>query len=90
MHVMKATLNSDGQIQPPLEVQTQLGVKPGDEIVLEPQNGVCVLRAGDAPTGLVREGNVLVHHGVSESPIDAALDEVRKKRLHEAAESALP
>ncbi len=87
---MKATLTSDGQISLPAEVQAQLGVKPGDDIILEPQNGVCVIRAGNVPTGLAFEGNVLVHHGVSHSSVEDAIKEARDDRLNQTSEGAVP
>ena len=87
---MKTTLGSDGQIQLSQEIQAQLGLKPGDDVILETQNGTCIIRASDAATGLMRQGNVLVHRGVSESSIDAVLEEIHNQRLDQATEGMAP
>ena len=36
---MKTSIDSAGRIQLPVYLQSQLGVKPGDEITLEKENG---------------------------------------------------
>jgi len=46
---MKATLDSHGRIQLPSEIQTQLGLHPGDNVVLEADNGQCVNPSMIAP-----------------------------------------
>ena len=52
---MKATLDDTGRIELPHSVQSQLGVKAGDEVVLENHAGQWVIRAA-GPDGLVLEG----------------------------------
>ena len=83
---MKATLDSDGRIQLPSEIQAQLGLKPGDDVILESQNGQCVIHPYQGTVGLCRDGNVLVHRGVSDSSAEAILAEIRDGRLNELGE----
>ena len=60
---MKATLDSQGRIQLPADVQQLLGVKPGDEVLLEPHADQCVIRRDEGSSALQWKGNVLVHRG---------------------------
>lgn len=83
---MKATLDSDGRIQLPSEIQAQLGLKPGDGVILETQHGKCVIRPDHEVAGLCREGNVLVHRGVSNTLAEAFLTETRETRLNQLVE----
>lgn len=83
---MKTTLDSDGRIQLPSEIQTQLGLKPGDDVILETDNRQCVIRPDEAAVGLCPEGNVLVHRGVSDISADAVLVETRDGRLNQLTE----
>ncbi len=78
---MKATLDEAGRIELPAIVQAQLGVKAGDEVLLENQGGQWVIRAAREPAGLCWKGRVLVHEGVSTEPVDQALSQVREERL---------
>ncbi len=83
---MKATLDSDGRIQLPSTVQLQLGVKPGDEVVLDSQEGQCVIRPDKATVGLCREGNVLIHRGISNDGAEEILKKAREERLNQLGE----
>jgi len=76
---MKVTLDPAGRIQLPPAVQTQLGIKAGDEVLLEYQDGQWVIQAARLPSGLGRKGNVLVHEGTCPRPVDQALDHVREE-----------
>ena len=49
---MKTLLDDAGRIQLPVSVQTQLGVKPGDELTLEEENGNWLIK----PAGLAANG----------------------------------
>jgi formylmethanofuran dehydrogenase subunit D len=60
---MKAIIDREGRIALDHEVQQQLGVQPGDEVVLEPRGAEVVIKAAHGKTGLCYEGNVLVHRG---------------------------
>jgi bifunctional DNA-binding transcriptional regulator/antitoxin component of YhaV-PrlF toxin-antitoxin module len=62
---MTATIEPDGRITLSAELQARLGVRPGDELVIEQRDGEWVIRIATptTSTGLVREGNVLVHRG---------------------------
>jgi bifunctional DNA-binding transcriptional regulator/antitoxin component of YhaV-PrlF toxin-antitoxin module len=45
---MNTHLNNAGRIQLPVAVQTQLGVKPGDELTLEEENGKWLIKPVDS------------------------------------------
>ena len=49
---MKTTIVSSGRIQLPDDLQAQLGVKPGDEVVLEKRGGEWVIRSPHTEAGL--------------------------------------
>jgi anaerobic selenocysteine-containing dehydrogenase len=70
---MTATIGPDGRITLSPELQARLGVRPGDELVIEQRDGEWVIRAAVPATGLAREGNVLVHRGAG-AGADAADD----------------
>jgi bifunctional DNA-binding transcriptional regulator/antitoxin component of YhaV-PrlF toxin-antitoxin module len=77
---MKAILDQTGRIELPDSVQAQLGVKAGDEVLLENHGGHWVIAAARGAAGLCWRGNVLVHEGVSSQPVDQVLSEVREER----------
>jgi AbrB family looped-hinge helix DNA binding protein len=85
---MKTVVDEGGRIQLPQDVQARLGVRPGDEVVLEERAGEWVLRPANAVAGLSREGNVLVHKGASQTgaAVENLLGEARDERLGELAE----
>jgi AbrB family looped-hinge helix DNA binding protein len=85
---MKAVLDEAGRIQLPDEVRSQLGVKPGDEVVLEARAGEWVLRSAHADSGLSWEGDVLVHKGTSltGARIEDLIEEFRQERFHQLIE----
>ena len=62
---MIATIDQEGRIVLGPELQTQLGVHPGDVILLEQRDGEWIIKAAKTETGLCWEGNVLVHRGIS-------------------------
>lgn len=80
---MKTIMDEVGRIQLPEDVRTHLGVKPGDEVVLEERAGEWVLKSAHAQTGLSWEGNVLVHRGLSGTSvtIEELIDEDRDERF---------
>jgi bifunctional DNA-binding transcriptional regulator/antitoxin component of YhaV-PrlF toxin-antitoxin module len=82
---MKAVLDEAGRIELPDAVRLQLGVKPGDEVLLEARAGEWVLKSAHAKTGLGWEGNVLVHRGTSltSATIEDAIEESRTERFHQ-------
>ena len=77
---MKTTLDQTGRIELPDSVQAQLGVKAGDEVVLEKHGGQWVIMAASGSSGLCWRGNVLVHEGVSPQPVDQLLSQAREDR----------
>lgn len=80
---MKVTIDPAGRITLDESVQQHLGLKPGDQVILEPHDGHCTLRPAEPKAGLRLEGNVLVHHGngiVSADPV-ASLREDRWSTL---------
>ena len=60
---MKTTIDRDGRITLATDIQQRLGVRPGDDVILESRGNEFVLKAANAETGLAYEGNVLVHRG---------------------------
>ncbi len=85
---MKTIVDDAGRIQLPENVRAQLGVKPGDEILLEAHAGEWILKSANSATGLLLEGNVLVHRGTctSNATIEELLDDVRNDRFRDLAE----
>jgi bifunctional DNA-binding transcriptional regulator/antitoxin component of YhaV-PrlF toxin-antitoxin module len=83
---MKATLDDTGRIELPPSVQSQLGVKAGDEVVLENRAGQWVIRAARDETGLSWKGNALVHEGVCPQPVDQILSQIREERIEQLSE----
>jgi bifunctional DNA-binding transcriptional regulator/antitoxin component of YhaV-PrlF toxin-antitoxin module len=62
---MKATIDRDGRIALGPEVQSQLGVQPGDDVLLEKRGDEWIIKAAKSETGLCFEGNMLVHRGTA-------------------------
>ncbi|MBS0261360.1 MAG: AbrB/MazE/SpoVT family DNA-binding domain-containing protein [Planctomycetes bacterium] len=82
---MKTVIDSCGRILLPADLQTQIGVRPGDEVVLESRAGEWVIRSAVPETGLVWEGDVLVHRGtmLPEIAHGDVLQEMRDERLQQ-------
>lgn len=83
---MRATIDHEGRIPLGAELQSQLGLRPGDEVVVENHGGQWVIKAASSNVGLCREGNVLVHCGVCVEPIDRTLSQVRDERFQQLSE----
>jgi hypothetical protein len=83
---MKATIDCEGRIALAPDVQSQLGVQPGDEVLLEKHGGEWIMKAAKPETGLCYEGNVLVHRGVSPAGNDDPLASARDERLDHLCE----
>jgi AbrB family looped-hinge helix DNA binding protein len=85
---MKATIDDTGRILLPEDLRVQLGVEPGDDVVLEKQGDEWVIRCPHEDGGLCWEGSVLVHKGTSASnaTIETAIDEVRRERFDQQTE----
>jgi bifunctional DNA-binding transcriptional regulator/antitoxin component of YhaV-PrlF toxin-antitoxin module len=83
---MRATIDQEGRIPLGRELQGQLGLKPGDEVILENRGAEWVIKAAKAEGGLCREGNVLVHRGVCTEPMEMALANLRDERLQQLSE----
>jgi hypothetical protein len=64
----------------------ELGVEPGDEVVLEQRGDEWILRIAKMPTGLCRKGNILVHVGTSTESIEDAVERSREERLDQLSE----
>ena len=62
---MKATIDREGRIALAKELQAQLGVQPGDEVVLENRGDEWIIKATPKESGLCYEGSVLVHRGTN-------------------------
>lgn len=76
---MKITIDGDGRIQLDPLIQQHLGLKPGDQVELEPQDDHWTLRPADSKRGLCLKGNVLVHYGTG-SPPDDFVRAIREER----------
>jgi bifunctional DNA-binding transcriptional regulator/antitoxin component of YhaV-PrlF toxin-antitoxin module len=83
---MKTILDQTGRIELPQLVQAQLGVKAGDQVLLENHGGQWVIRAARDASGLCWKGNVLVHEGVCPQPVDQVLSHVREERFEHLSE----
>jgi hypothetical protein len=83
---MKATIDPEGRICLAVEMQTQLGVQPGDDVLLEKHGNEWIIRAAQPPTGLSQEGNVLVHRGISNAQGDDPLANSRDERFERLRE----
>ena len=83
---MRATIDKEGRIPLGPELQGQLGLKPGDDVVLENRGDEWVIRAARSAEGLCREGNVLVHRGLCTEPMDAVLAQLRDERFQQLSE----
>ena len=80
---MTSIVNEQGRLELPPEVTTQLGLKPGDRVLVETGSDQCVLRPIRSDAGLRWEGNVLVHQGVG---ANASVADLRDERLNRLAE----
>jgi AbrB family looped-hinge helix DNA binding protein len=89
---MKTVIDESGRIQLPEDVRTQLGVKAGDEILLEERAGEWVLKSANTDTGLSWEGNVLVHKGTStvSAAIEDLIEQARDERFRQLCQGMTP
>jgi bifunctional DNA-binding transcriptional regulator/antitoxin component of YhaV-PrlF toxin-antitoxin module len=62
---MKATIDREGRIALAPELQSELGVQPGDDVLLENRGGDWIIKAAKTETGLCYEGELLVHRGTA-------------------------
>ena len=83
---MRTTIDREGRIALGRDLQIQLGVQPGDDVLLERRGEEWIIQAAKGEKGLCLEGNVLVHRGVSQPPSVEALAEVRDERLKHLSE----
>lgn len=85
---MTTVVDEAGRIQLPEDVRSQLGVGPGDQVILEPRAGEWVLKSVHAPAALTWEGNVLVHQGTSQpsAAAESLVDQARDERLRQLTE----
>ena len=83
---MKTTIDREGRIALGQEVQKQLGVQPGDEVLLENRGDEWVIKPANAATGLCYEGNVLVHRGSAKRSTADDLATVRDERFEQLSE----
>ena len=85
---VKMTIDQVGRILLPEDLRRQLGIRPGDEVVLEERSGDWVMRSARDVGGLCWEGNVLVHKGenTTAATTEDVLNEVRSKRFEQLTE----
>lgn len=73
---MNTTIDLEGRISLAKELQDCLGVRPGDQVVVESRGAEIVITAATNPkTGLYHEGNVLVHGGTCVTNGDVVKDD---------------
>jgi AbrB family looped-hinge helix DNA binding protein len=77
---MDAFVDPSGRIELPGVLRDQLGLKSGDRVVIEEENGCLVIKPVGAENPLRWEGNVLVHNGVLLPGASDVLDEIRHER----------
>jgi len=82
---MKATIDREGRIVLAKEVQAQLGVQPGDEVLLENRGDEWIIKATAGESGLCYEGNVLVHRGKC-TPKKCQLETERDERMDQLSQ----
>jgi AbrB family looped-hinge helix DNA binding protein len=87
---MKATVDESGRIELPATLRDQLGLHPGDDVILEEQAGQWILRPARETVGLQWEGNVLVHRGTGETSILECIEALRDERLTRSHEATCP
>jgi AbrB family looped-hinge helix DNA binding protein len=77
--VMNVIVDPSGRIELPDVVRASLGLKSGDCVAIEEEDGRWVIKPVRAPEMLRWEGNVLVHDGVFVGAADV-LEETRRER----------
>ena len=82
---MKAIIDREGRIALAKEVQAQLGVQPGDEVVLENRGDEWIIKATVGEPGLCYEGNVLVHRGIC-TPEKCQPEAEREERMDQLSQ----
>ena len=80
---MRATIDREGRVTLGRELQSQLGLRPGDEVMIECRGGEWVIKPAKSDTGLGYEGNVLVHSGVSAEKTDWTSSDLSDERLRQ-------
>lgn len=84
---MKATIDDAGRIQLPDELQADLGLQPGDDVVFEHASDSWRIKRGSEATGLQREGALLVHKGqMTTGTVEDAIRSVRDERYGQLTE----
>jgi AbrB family looped-hinge helix DNA binding protein len=76
-------LDPSGRIELPDALRARLGLKSGDGVVIEEEDGRWVIRPAQAAEPLQWEGNVLVHKGVLLGGATDPVDEIRRQRQEE-------
>ena len=83
---MKTTIDGQGRIELNREIQLQLGVRPGDEVLLESCGNECVIKPSKTTTGLCLEGNVLVHRSTAPGSTESGVVVIRDERFEQLVE----
>ena len=89
---MTMVVDEAGRIQLPEEVRSQLGVGPGDQVILEVRAGEWVLKSVPSTLALAWEGNVLVHQGTGllSAAAENSIDQARDERFRQLVEGFNP
>ncbi len=80
---MNVIVDPSGRIELPVDLRVRLGLKSGDRVVIEEENGRWVIKPAEVSEPLRWEGNVLVHDGVLFPSQSDTLDEIRSRRNQE-------
>ena len=80
---MRATIDREGRVTLGRELQSQLGLRPGDEVMIECHGGEWVIKPAKSDTGLGYEGNVLVHRCVFAKQTDCTSSGLIDERLRQ-------
>jgi AbrB family looped-hinge helix DNA binding protein len=77
---MNVIVDPSGRIELPDALRAGLGLKSGDHLVIEEENGRWIIKPTQGTEPLRWEGNVLVHDGVLLAGASDVLDEIRRQR----------
>lgn len=83
---MRATIDRKGRIVLGRELQSLLGVKPGDDVLVERSGEEWIIKPTKPESGLCLEGNVLVHRGILAASNNDPLADLRDERFEQLKE----
>jgi hypothetical protein len=81
----RATIDRDGRIALDRDLQMDLGVQPGDDVLIDRRGNDWVIKAASGEWGLCLSGNVLVHRGTP-APCEDEVTRTRDERFEQLTE----